>query len=292
MNRTRAVSVPGRDIALTVSLGGAAPGCEPEITGLFWFSDASGAFDAEAEAAYLLPEGGAGPTIAAAKLLGETCGADITWATSWTPDDVDGEAPGIWSDGADLIVYPQADTKTGALSVTAATSGITYGPILLTIIRYSCAVPIEWESASHEPLIEVDGGWYYDGEYQGCDGCIRCIVPKSGSSWAAGFRPTAVALTVESSESAAGGDIVFSIFTTQEDYNYQSSGMPITDPGTYQITFELTDGYVPFPGFGSASITNYSTGELGDITLLGLWLGYGDVDTRDRKFTITSIEFS
>ena len=178
MNRTRAVSVPGRDIALTVSLGGAAAGCEPEITGLFWFSDASGAFDAEAEAAYLLPEGGAGPTIAAAKLLGETCGSDITWATSWTPQAVGGDAPGIWSDGADLIVYPLEDTTPGILSVSATIGGIEYGPIALALVRYTCygygsgdascagLTGINWNGGG-KSVSESGSGWSHTGTISG-----------------------------------------------------------------------------------------------------------------------------
>lgn len=138
MKRERAVAVPGRDIALTVSLGGAAPGCVPEITGLYWFSDATGAFDTVAEAAYLLPEGGAGPTMATAKLVGETCGGEVTWATSWTPLAGSGGAPGIWSDGPDLIVYPLEDTTPGILSVSAELDGVIYGPIVLVITRYEC----------------------------------------------------------------------------------------------------------------------------------------------------------
>jgi hypothetical protein len=41
-------------------------------------------------------------------------------------------------DGALLEVYPLADTVPGVLEVTAEHDGNTYGPILLTVIKYAC----------------------------------------------------------------------------------------------------------------------------------------------------------
>ncbi|MFO1421173.1 MAG: hypothetical protein U1F59_09645 [Candidatus Competibacteraceae bacterium] len=177
MKRERAVAVPGRDIALTVSLGGAAPGCVSEITGLYWFSDATAAFDTVAEAAYLLPEGGAGPTLATAKLVGETCGGEVTWATSWTPLAGSGGAPGIWSDGPDLIVYPLEDTTPGILSVSATLAGIEWGPIALVLIRYECygygsgsncptVSSIAWETGS-KSVSNSGSGWSHTGTITG-----------------------------------------------------------------------------------------------------------------------------
>lgn len=131
----------GPDVGLTLRLTPLvpdAPPCESSIEGLYWFSDASGAFDATAEAAYLLPEGGAGPTLAVAKLLGETCDGEVTWTTSWMPQAIDGGAPGIWSDGPDMIVYPLETMTPGILSVSAELDGVTYGPIVLVVVRYEC----------------------------------------------------------------------------------------------------------------------------------------------------------
>lgn len=137
------VTVPGRDGGLNFQLRPLEPcaeadPCVPEITGLFWWSDATGAYDQAAEAAYLLPEGEgpAGPVLAVAGLRGETCGAPVTWSTDWTPTAEGGVAPGFYEDGARLIVYPQADTAPGDLAVTATYGGSTYGPIVLGVVRY------------------------------------------------------------------------------------------------------------------------------------------------------------
>ena len=139
--------VPGRNTGLRLVLRPVSPEpepepepapCEPAISGLFWFSDSTGAFDQDVEAAYLLPEGAAGPTLAVAALRGETCGLPVTWTRDWTPAVEDGAAPGAFEDGARLVVYPLADTAPGVLEVSAEHAGQPYGPILLGVLRYSC----------------------------------------------------------------------------------------------------------------------------------------------------------
>ena len=171
----------GPDVGLTLRmtpLAPAEPPCEIAIDGLYWFSDASGAFDATAEASYLLPEGGAGPTLAVAKLLGETCDGEVNWSTSWTPQDVGGGAPGIWSDGSDLIVYPLEDTTPGILSVSSTIDGIEYGPIALVLVRYACygygsgaascasLTGINWDSGGRV-VYESGSGWSHTGTISG-----------------------------------------------------------------------------------------------------------------------------
>lgn len=145
MKRTRKVKAPGRAIELTVPLGPPAteaaepiPDCEPSITGLYWFSDASGLFDQEVEASYLLTEGAAGPVLGVAGLVGEDCRLPVTWTTDWTPASGSGGDPGYFEDGARLVVYPLSGTVPGVLEVTAEHGGQSYGPILLTVLRYSC----------------------------------------------------------------------------------------------------------------------------------------------------------
>jgi hypothetical protein len=112
--------------------------CEPDVTGLFWFSDSTGAFDQDVEAAYLLAEGAAGPLLGLAKLVGETCDLPVTWTKTWMPESGTGGDPGYFEDGARLVVYPLADTVPGVLEVSAEHDGQSYGPILLTVLRYSC----------------------------------------------------------------------------------------------------------------------------------------------------------
>ncbi len=138
--------IPGQDTALTLRLTpqGVAPApapvadCDPAITGLRWFSDATGLYDQTVEAAYLLTEGAAGPVLGVAALVGEDCRLPVTWTTDWTPASGTGGAPGYFEDGGRLVVYPLADTAPGVLEVTAEHDGKSYGPILLTVLRYSC----------------------------------------------------------------------------------------------------------------------------------------------------------
>lgn len=142
MKREQKVKTPGREIALKVPLGPSAaapiPICEPAISGLYWVSDESGQYDQDVEAAFLLDMGAAGPTLAVAGLVGEDCRLPVTWTKVWTPASGTGGEPGTLEDGARLIVYPLADTAPGALEVSAEHDGQTYGPILLTVLRYAC----------------------------------------------------------------------------------------------------------------------------------------------------------
>lgn len=145
MKRTRKVKSPGRAVELTVPLGPPAgiapepiPDCESAVSGLFWFSDATGLYDQEVEAAYLLAEGAAGPVLGVAGLVGESCDLPIAWTKVWTPASGTTGEPGYLEDGARLVVYPLSDTAPGALEVTAEHDGQTHGPILLTVLRYAC----------------------------------------------------------------------------------------------------------------------------------------------------------
>lgn len=144
--RSDSTVVPGNDSGLSLVMQPVAEACaevvsvecEPDVTGLFWFSDSTGAFDQDVEAAYLLAEGAAGPLLGLAKLVGETCDLPVTWTKTWTPASGSGGDPGYFEDGARLVVYPLADTVPGVLEVSAEHGGQSYGPILLTVLRYSC----------------------------------------------------------------------------------------------------------------------------------------------------------
>lgn len=141
-----ATVVPGKDAGIKLVLQPLAEAaeqseiapCQPIVDGLFWFSDSTGEFDQVAEAAYLLAEGAAGPLLGIAKLAGEPCDLPVTWAKAWTPATGTGGDPGYLEDGASLLVYPLAETVPGVLEVTAEHGGQSYGPILLTVLRYSC----------------------------------------------------------------------------------------------------------------------------------------------------------
>ena len=132
-----------RDVSLKLKMNRlppATPPCQPDALKLVWFTDAAGTFSETAEAAYLLPEGdgAAGPVLAVAGLLGETCGADVFWASQWTPASGTGGAPGLFQDGNRLVVWPKEGTVPGLLTLKATANNITYGPIALTIDRYAC----------------------------------------------------------------------------------------------------------------------------------------------------------
>ena len=150
MRRTKQITVPGQQVGLTVPLAAVtacpAPApCAPDPTGLYWFSDATGDFTEIAEAAYVLPVSTdpekptdtVAATLGVARVLGETCNA-VTWTASWTPETASGGAPGWNEDGPELQVYPLPDTAPGVLSVYAACSGRTLGPITLTLALLDC----------------------------------------------------------------------------------------------------------------------------------------------------------
>lgn len=154
---TKTITTPGRDIKLTLALQpqppipplSTPPSVEPgdppavciaDIDGLFWLTDADGTFSETAEVAYLLPspDQAAGPVLAVAGIIGETCGAVADWQTAWTPASGSGGDPGVVEDGNRLVIWPKADTEPGVLTVTGRIHGHRYGPISLTVLRYEC----------------------------------------------------------------------------------------------------------------------------------------------------------
>lgn len=146
MIRTQTIVLPDREIALSLPVA-QQPACQPDPTGLYWFSDATGDFTEVAEAAYVLPVSTdpetptdtVSATLGVARVLGETC-HEVTWTASWTPTPADGGAPGWSEDGPELRVYPLPNTAPGVLSVTAQCAGRTFGPITLTLALLECGV--------------------------------------------------------------------------------------------------------------------------------------------------------
>ncbi len=158
---TPVLTVPGQDAGLKLTLQPAppqpepAPPCEPAPEALLWFSDITGDYTEESEAAYLLAEGAAGPVLGVARVLGETCG-EVSWSHAWTPAAGTGGAPGIIENGPDLIVYPLEATAPGIIEVSAICAGKAFGPVLLTVLRYSC---YGYAYCAPPPVENNLGGW-------------------------------------------------------------------------------------------------------------------------------------
>lgn len=203
-----------RDADLTLKMtpltptASAATACKPAPTGLYWFSDLTGTFDQEAEAAYLLTEGAAGPLLGLARVLGETC-SDVTWTTTWTPAAGAGGEPGLVEDGANLIVYPLAETALGILSVTATSAGQTFGPILLVVLRYACYA---YTTTPHNMAgwLRVPDNFSYSSytgplnNYGGVDGSIQ-IEANEITTLLFGNMPDVTQLWVYSNDGGSGG---------------------------------------------------------------------------------------
>ena len=142
-----------RDFAMTLKMVKLPPEptpCIPDALRLAWFTDSAGTFSETAEAAYLLPapDLAAGPVLAVAGILGETCGAKIQWITTWTPESGEGGDPGLLEDDARLVVWPTADTLPGLLSVRAR---ISPGKVTGRLPSPCCAMPV-WIMARATPV--------------------------------------------------------------------------------------------------------------------------------------------
>lgn len=158
-----------------------------------------------------------------------------------------------------------------------------------------------WEEAPQQTLTwnNSDSCWEYDGDYGGCDLCIRYISVPDEATWADGYSPTSVSFTVEVLRSITEYAVVsFRISTTQEDFYFENDSSLFKGPGTYTLTLPLESGYEVSPGVFTA-ITSYNTGYLADIIAVGWHLGnldygiYGEESwyTVDRPFKITHLTF-
>lgn len=136
MIRRESISVPGREIALTVPMAAKAvevDPCEPDATGLFWYRD--GEYSESLQTALLFEAGAINPKLTTARLLGETCDQDVEWSAIWeNADGGDDGAPLVFPLGADLDVVAAANTVAGLLTVRATFGGTTYGPIDLLLL--------------------------------------------------------------------------------------------------------------------------------------------------------------
>lgn len=260
---TPVLTVPGQDAGLKLTLQPlpevpepAAP-CAPEPEGLYWFSDLTGGFTEESEAAYLLAEGAAGPVLGVARLLGETCG-EVQWRYDWTPAEGAEGFPGIVENGPDLIVYPLETTAPGILEVSATCAGKAFGPVLLAVLRYSC-----YGYAYCPPAANNIGGWLrlpdnfqhagFDGPMQsfGGEGGIVQIGPNSVTT--VFFAATAVSELFVYCNDGGQGYFVANADGVQRQHQrgafsppWSGSGVPIPVQGLASIELH-SDGYnAPF----------------------------------------------
>lgn len=141
MKKITSLAIPGRDIALSIPLAPARLPCRAAIDGLRWYRD--GGYRDTLQTA-LLFDGAVNPKLTTARLLGETCGLDISWSAIWeNADGGDDGAPLVYPLGADLDVVAALDTKSGLLTVRAKVGVLMYGPIDLLLLPGCAAVYYE-----------------------------------------------------------------------------------------------------------------------------------------------------
>lgn len=256
--------VPGKDAGLALTLQPLAEACaevveqtpcEPAIDGLYWFSDSTGLYDQDVEAAYLLAEGAAGPALSVAKLVGEPCDLPVTWAMDWTPASGTGGDPGYLEDGASLIVYPLEDTAPGVLEVTAEHGGQSYGPILLTVIANECY----YEPCADEPCVPNITGllWTFYAQPE-IDVTIGSLHFHEQASLVGDFCPgCSVAWSYQ--KVGASGTIITRKYNSDSKYAYMAGYLPSTAQiGYATITATVTCGGQTFGPFTvRANIVNY-----------------------------------
>ena len=78
------------------------------------------------------------------RLIGETCGAEVTWSTSWQAAGYNGSPPvffglgplGIvgWSMMYNYDVFFRVGVQAGLLTISAACAGTTYGPVEIVFV--------------------------------------------------------------------------------------------------------------------------------------------------------------
>ena len=165
MIKRKVVQVPGREIGMTVPMAPAAATpveceqtvCEPAITGLYWF--AAGEYATTEQTAVIDADNAA---LAVAKIVGETCDAEVVWSAIWEDSEA-GESgpPVVTPDGQALVVAADPETIAGTLTVSATIDGATHGPITLTLSAASgggsCA--LNWTALSSLATVDDKSGW-------------------------------------------------------------------------------------------------------------------------------------
>lgn len=131
----------------------------------------------------------------------------------------------------------------------------------------------DWQPSAYQPLVWSGTSWDYDGNYGGCDACVRGIIPLG--TWGAGFTANSVEITFTSDEAwSVFGDLLITITGSTGDWLSIWETMPegIKPAGTYTLSYAVTPS--------------------GDLTKFAMWLGGGDGPASDRSFQITNIAFT
>lgn len=259
---------PLSSAATTVAAAVTAP-CVPAISELFWFSDDTGTFSANAESAFLLPSPNiaAGPVLGVAKLSGERCGSVVLWSKTWTPQDsaATDSDPGYLEDENMLVVFPLSSTAPGSLVVSASCAGNSYGPIALMINSYSCDQWVSkldntfWAPASGSAAWVSWTGSSWAISYPGDEG-NAVMVPIGG--WQSGYRPLKIRFTLQINNPPAYS--LASVYLSYVNGQFGSDPLTMTPGNTYQMIIDFTENSdiaaVVAREIGSSSGLNYIVG--------------------------------
>lgn len=165
-----------------------------------------------------------------------------------------------------------------------------YTPVLPPV---ELSLPDEWVGYSSRSLEWDDIGFYYDGNSGGCNECVRNIRPSDSSTWSDGLSLSSIEITVRLFDAAGSSKgpklIVLSGENYEYEYSFQDSVDSFSDPGTYDLRFEIVDGHHPEwanPGANASLDTGFS-----EVSALGMWFGKKS-DGSDRPFRITKIKFN
>lgn len=146
---------------------------------------------------------------------------------------------------------------------------------LIMQYKTGTGVPItEWVDntfwAANYHVVWTGSSWYYDGDYEGCDGCGSTL--DAIGTWATGFRPTSVDVTIQ----------------TIGTINGHNGWIRVNDTGFAQI------GSVAVPTPAGTNVINvpltFTTNDIGTLNFYG-----GDCSgctNYDREVYITSVVFN
>jgi hypothetical protein len=145
----KTIKVPGPSSELGVRLTReAAPGCTPEIIGLFlpdgdlnWTATTAEYFAYEDSGGEVSPFPDLPASFVPVRLIGSLCDREVTWKTAWQPNGTSEQDPIFFGAGPVGVVGWHvfwAGTgfgffaPLGVLEISAEVDGKTYGPVTIT----------------------------------------------------------------------------------------------------------------------------------------------------------------
>jgi hypothetical protein len=145
----KTVRVPGPSRELGVRLTReAAPGCTPEIAGLFlqdgdlnWTATTAEYFAYEDSGGTVSPFPVLPASFLPVRLLGNLCDLEVTWKTAWQPNGSFERDPIFFGAGPVGVVGWHVswggagfgfEAPLGVLEISAEVDGTTYGPVTIT----------------------------------------------------------------------------------------------------------------------------------------------------------------